>query len=89
MKRGSILLCHHCCQPTRQDSTCGTLKPINLIHHVVAPIVEQVLLSQLGYVAVILGFGTDLISVSRIAQVYERHPERFLQRTYHPTEQAY
>lgn len=37
----------------------------------------------------IIGLGTDLIAVDRIARVYCRHPRRFLERTYHPLEQQY
>ena len=37
----------------------------------------------------IIGMGTDLIAVQRIKKIYQRHPQRFLERTYHPEEQAY
>lgn len=35
---------------------------------------------------VIIGMGTDLVRVSRIAGVLGRFGERFLRRTYHPSE---
>ena len=36
----------------------------------------------------IIGVGTDIVSVARLAQAYERHGERFLARLLHPSEQA-
>ena len=38
---------------------------------------------------VIVGLGTDLISVRRIADVYQRQEHRFLERVYTADEQAY
>jgi holo-[acyl-carrier protein] synthase len=42
-----------------------------------------------GQSAVIVGIGTDLISVARIAKVYERQGRRFLDRVYTPAELTY
>ena len=39
--------------------------------------------------AVIVGIGTDLISLRRIADVYQRQGQRFLDRVYTPDEQRY
>ena len=39
--------------------------------------------------AVIVGIGTDLISLRRIADVYQRQGQRFLDRVYTPDEQHY
>ncbi|MBU6371571.1 MAG: holo-ACP synthase [Alphaproteobacteria bacterium] len=36
----------------------------------------------------ILGIGSDLIDIRRVARVLDRHGERFLNRLYTPTEQA-
>ena len=36
----------------------------------------------------IIGIGTDLVQISRLAGVMERHPEPFLRRTYTAVEQA-
>lgn len=36
----------------------------------------------------ILGIGSDLIDIRRVARVLERHGDRFLNRLYTPTEQA-
>ena len=37
----------------------------------------------------IIGHGIDLIEVARIAQMLERHGQRFLDRVFTPAEQAY
>jgi holo-[acyl-carrier protein] synthase len=37
----------------------------------------------------VLGLGTDLIEIARIAQSFDRFGERFLQRIYTPAEIAY
>lgn len=37
----------------------------------------------------IIGHGIDLVETARIAQVWERHPERFLSRILTPAERAY
>jgi holo-[acyl-carrier protein] synthase len=37
----------------------------------------------------IIGLGTDLVGVARIAGVYHRHGEHFLARTYNAAERAY
>jgi holo-[acyl-carrier protein] synthase len=34
----------------------------------------------------IIGIGTDIVEISRIEQMLERHPERFVERILHPTE---
>lgn len=38
---------------------------------------------------VIAGIGTDIVATARIAKVYERHGERFLERTYRDAEREY
>ncbi|MEZ6242847.1 MAG: holo-ACP synthase [Phycisphaerales bacterium] len=37
----------------------------------------------------VIGHGVDMIEVSRIARMVERHGHRFLERVYTPSEQAY
>lgn len=37
----------------------------------------------------IIGLGTDLVDIARIRDVYARHQQRFLERTYTSDEQAY
>ncbi len=37
----------------------------------------------------IVAMGTDLVALSRLQKVWERHPERFLQRHFHPLELEY
>jgi len=37
----------------------------------------------------ILGHGVDIIEIDRITRLRERHPERFLDRLFTPSEQAY
>ncbi|SHG52583.1 holo-[acyl-carrier protein] synthase [Hydrocarboniphaga daqingensis] len=37
---------------------------------------------------VIYGTGVDLLHISRMAKVYERHPQRLVQRMLHPLERA-
>ncbi|KAF0093798.1 MAG: holo-acyl-carrier protein synthase [Puniceicoccaceae bacterium 5H] len=37
----------------------------------------------------VLSVGTDLIECERVKQVYDRHPERFLERVYTECERAY
>lgn len=34
----------------------------------------------------ILGVGTDIVEINRITKVYERFPDRFLQKCFHPSE---
>ncbi len=37
----------------------------------------------------IIGIGSDFVSVERIAKVWQRHPENFLARVYTPAERDY
>jgi len=38
---------------------------------------------------VIIAVGSDIVSVERIRRVYQRHPRRFLERHFAPTERDY
>ncbi len=44
---------------------------------------------QLPPGGILIGLGTDVIEISRVAGVYERQGERFLQRVFTAEEQAY